>query len=168
MISDVVITVFTEARLFFRRHCAFDFGRSTHGEHGGRYLHALRHERTRGHHRTSPNLRAVQNNSADADQSLVLDRTSMQHHAMSDGYSIPHEARVNIVIDMQNAVVLYAGLDPNADVVHVSANRDVQPNARPVADHYVANHLRARVDVGGVCDARRSSAIGSNHFSCKL
>ena len=68
------------------------------------------------------------------------------------------------MIDMQNGVVLNAGFLADADVVHVAANRH-SARCWTFADHDVADHLRAGIDVGGVRDAGHYSAISSNHES---
>jgi len=52
----------------------------------------------------------------------------------------------------------------HANVVHVTANRDVWPDAGALADNHVANNLRTGIDVSGGCYARHYPAVGSDQL----
>ena len=72
------------------------------------------------------------------------------------------------MIDVQNAVILYAGFIADPNIVYVSADSHVQPHARPLTYYHIANHLSACIDIGRTGNARRYSAIGSNHDGSSL
>ena len=129
----------------------------------GGNLHAFRHQRARGNDSASSDLGSVQNDRADADKSAVLYYASVQHHGVPDRDAAADKAWVSHTVDMQDSVVLNAGLVADANVVHVAANRDIRPDAGSLADNDVANNLGAGINVGGVCDAWHDPAKSSNH-----
>src|SRR5579883_1676981 len=59
--------------------------------------------------------------------------------------------------------VNYIRIGDETNVVHVPAHRDVWPDARSLADHYVADYLSACIDVSGARNAGSHSAVRSNH-----
>src|SRR3954453_8314035 len=69
----------------------------------------------------------------------------------------------HVMLDVDNRIVLNAGLFPDADIVHVAADGDVAPDAGAFADFDIADHLSAGIDVTGSGNPRYDAAVGANH-----
>ena len=87
----------------------------------------------------------------------------MQHDAVPHGHAITYDARIDSVVDMQDAAILNAGFIAHADVVDITANGDEWPYTGTFADNDVANYLGAGIDVCGGCYTRHNPAVGSKH-----
>jgi hypothetical protein len=62
---------------------------------------------------------------------------------VSNRYPVANDAGIHLVVDMEDAIVLDAGLIADSYVVDVSADCDIQPHTSAVAYHYVTNNLGA-------------------------
>ena len=82
---------------------------------------------------------------------------------MPDRNAVADGQRKQSGVAMQHRVVLNAGFVADADRVHVAAHGDIRPDAGPLADDHVSNHLRALIDVSGSGNLGHDAAIGTNH-----
>ena len=148
---------------FFIGNFTADFGGSTHHERSLRHFHSFRHQRAGRDDGIRPDLCSIQNDRSDADESAIRHFAAVQNSTVTYRHTIPDDAGIGSMVNVKDAIVLNAGLIAYADVVDIASDRHIGPNARAVANNHIADHLGARVDVSGVCNAGHYSAIGSNH-----
>lgn len=67
------------------------------------------------------------------------------------------------MIHVNHRVVLNASLITDADVVHVTANGHMRPNAGAFTNHHIANNFSTGIDICGGGNAWHGPAKFSNH-----
>src|SRR5260370_8114026 len=82
---------------------------------------------------------------------------------MRDADPIPDNQRELVPLHVQTAVVLHVGLIADANIVHIAADGGVRPDAGPLADNHITNHLSAGIHIGGHA-AFPPDAAPSPHF----
>src|SRR6185437_7444072 len=86
------------------------------------------------------------------------------NHPVPYRYTVADNTRILIVVHVQHAVVLNAGLVADPDIVHIASNGHSRPHAGTLANDNVADYLCADVDISRFRDARHQPAKGSNHW----
>src|SRR5204863_8907420 len=90
-----------------------------------------------------------------ADQGVVSDPAPVQHHRVAHGDPVAHHGGEAARVDVDDGVVLDAGLGADADALDVAAQHGAVPDGAARADHHVADHVRAGSDEGALADLRR-------------
>src|ERR671936_1391171 len=136
-------------------HVALHAGRRPDREHAGGNLRAGRDQAARADHRPFADLCAVEDDAADADQRVVADVAAVQHDAVPDGDAVAHHGREPARVDVDDGVVLDAGVAADADALDVAAENRPVPDAAARADDPVADDAGARGDEDAFAELRR-------------
>jgi Uma2 family endonuclease len=116
------------------RQRTFDPGRQSHHEAALGNDHSLGDEGVGANDAMSPDLRVIEDGRAHTDQTIRPDLAAMQHDAMADRDVVVENEGVLILHHVKDASILDVGVFPDPDVVYVTANDGVEPDARMIAD----------------------------------
>jgi len=98
----------------------------------------------------------------DADENRVLKHASVHGGVMCNGDPVAHNDRIKVALAMENGAVLDVGVGADADGVDVATQNGVHPHRRALAEGYVADQLRGRVNIATSGDqGRRPGSCGS-------
>src|SRR5687767_13447385 len=89
----------------------------------------------------------------------------MKDDGVSDGHLVADARRMRVAHDVNDGPVLYVRAAADANLVDVSANHDIHPDAAVGADRDVANDLRALIDVDGRVHLRENASERPQHSS---
>ena len=109
---------------------------AVHGQSGldfhrpvnGRNLLMLGNHRACTDYDIVPNLRITEQNGSHPDQAVIPDLTGMDHCIMSDNNLIPDFCR-RIPHDMDRRIILDIGILANGNLLEISADYGVEPDA---------------------------------------
>src|SRR6185436_19589270 len=144
-------------------HLAHGLGRDPHHQPARRHHLAGRNNGARAHLSVLLDHRAGQDERADPDPRVVLDRAGVHHRPVADRHPVAHDAG-KLRGDVEHRAVLDVRVPPEADVVVlVAAEHGAGPDARALLDRHVADHLRGGIDPRVGVDARLSSGHLADH-----
>ncbi len=87
-------------------------------------------------------LRAVEDERADTDESIVVDNAPVKHCAVPDNDTVAYVKRKSSTCDVQHAEILDVGVFSDPDVIYVTACNCMEPEVRAGSDFHVSqdNH----------------------------
>lgn len=110
-----------------------------------------RDQGTRGDDHVALHHSLVEHRSMNAHKHPVVDGAAVYHGVVSDGDLIADDGRSVGVHHMDAGIVLHIAPVADANVVHVTTNGDIEPDAGFGPEHHVADDVGARRDkIGGV------------------
>lgn len=93
----------------------------------------------------------VENGCVDSNEHPVVNSAPVNHGIVADGDLIADDGRSVGVHHMNAGIVLHVASVADANVVHVTADGDVEPDAGFGSKHHIADDIGARGDeIGGV------------------
>ncbi len=105
----------------------------------GGNLCVLEHQGTGGDNGALAYLAAVEQRAAHADESVVVDGTSVDGDVMADGDIAADVRRARLVGDMDAGAVLHVGAVADGDGCHVAPDDGIEPHAALVAHGHIAD-----------------------------
>lgn len=90
-----------------------------------------------------PHLRTVQNPGPDPYERAIFYPATVKDGAMAHGHAIAYDGGVEVSVNMNQAAVLYVRAPPYADVVDITSEEAVEPDAA------LLTHLHITCDDGG-------------------
>ena len=85
----------------------------------------------------------------------------MQHDMMADRHIITQDRWINVVGDMKDAEVLDVRSIPNAKKMNITTDDRVEPDARVLPDHDIANDDCILFDKGALGNLRSDALKGA-------
>jgi hypothetical protein len=110
----------------------------------------------------------VHNRSPHPDQAIRLDRAAVQHYSVADRHVVVKNKGILILHDVTYRTVLNVCVAADADVMDITANDAVVPNAGVITDNNVSDDLRALGNVDALTDLGPLSFVLVQHFPLRI
>src|SRR5690606_30138573 len=131
-------------------------GRVTRINGARRNLRPLCNNRTRRYNRTFAHYRAIHDDSAHANQHVIVYRTAVNNGVMTDGYMIADNGFEFLISTMDHHTVLNIGMMPDLNAVYIASYHGVEPYGTVISHFNITNQCGIRSDpamfAGGRCN----------------
>ena len=142
---------------------AADLGRNSGDKGMGRDLHALRDDRARGHDRAGADVRSIEYDRAHADENFVLEGAAVDGGIVSDSAHIADDDRMQKLHAVQDGAILDIGTGADTDVVYITAQDGVHPDAGVVTEDDIAYELGGGIHVASGWNDGTYIAVRTKH-----
>ena len=111
---------------------------------------------------------AVENDRAHADETAGFNGAAVEYSVVANGDIVANVDAILFFHAVEDAVVLNVGIVADSDLVNVTAEDRVHPDAGVFAENDVADELSGVVDVAGVGELGSDAFVGADHvlFRC--
>ncbi len=157
-ILNVVLPVLIDPQHFLIGHLAAHFCRRAHYQGTRWYRGARCDQRTGSDKRFLADCNVVQYDSSDSNQTAILDRAAVQHYGVTYGYAVADDRRKTPLRYVNDCAVLYVCAVTDFDVIAITSQDAVEPNARVLADVHIAD------DAGAFRDERCPGNLWADSF----
>jgi hypothetical protein len=160
--GEIVLSVGEEARFFVIGEGADDFCRDAESEDARRDGFAFGDDRAGADDAGCADCRAIQEDSANADQTLILDSTAVKTHSVADGDVVANDTGAVIVnVEYCSVLDICTGADCNA--FDVGAKHGIEPDVCLCVDEDVSDDDCALGEKYGRVDAWFEILIRQHH-----
>jgi len=108
-------------------------------------------------------VRSVEHHRAHADKHFIFQRAAVDGGVVSNSAHIADDDWVQELHAMEDGAILDVGAGADADVVHITPDDGVHPDARVVGEDNIADELGGGVYIAGGWNGWSDTAVGTEH-----